>query len=146
MTVYTGTAAFYDSWKEQIGKVANLATDTFKMLLTTSAYTVDLVNHAVLSDITNECSGSGYARATLGSVVYSQTASVAKFDFDDPVFTAAGGNIVARRWVIFDDTVASPVKPLVAQGLLDSADADVTVFDTNTLTFNVNANGLFTLS
>jgi len=146
MTIFTGTIQFYHSWKEQIGKTANLGSDTFKILLTTSLYVPDLANHSVLADITNEVSGNGYARQTLGSVIFNQSGGVAKFDFADPVFTASGGNIVSRRWIIFDDTVASPVKPLVCVGLLDSADQDVTVFDGNTLTFNVNAAGLFTLS
>lgn len=146
MTIYTGTIAVYNSWKEQIGKSANLASDTFKMLLTTSGYSPNLSVDSVLADITNEVSGSGYTRATLGSVSFTESGGIATFDFADPTFTASGGNIIARRWVIFDDTVASPVKPLMFTGLLDAADADVTVTSGNTLTFNVNASGLFTLS
>lgn len=146
MTIYTGTIQIYDSWKAQIGKTANLSTDVFKMMLVTSGYTVNLDTHQVLADITNEVSGNGYARQTLGNVVFDEVAGVAKFDFDDPVFSASGGNWSARRWIIFDDTVASPAKPLIAVGLINFADTDVTVTDGNTLTFNVNASGLFTLT
>ena len=146
MAVYTGTNNFYNSWKAEIGKVANLSSDVFKILLTTSSYTPNASTHSVLSDVTNELSGSGYARQTLGSVVWSQTAGTATFDFADPVFSAVGGTLTARYWVIFDDTVASPTKPLVAYGLIDQTPADVVVTDGNILTFNINAAGLFTLA
>jgi len=146
MTIYTGTIQFYDNWKASIGKEPDLSADTFKILLTTSGYTPNLSTHNILTDVTNEVSGSGYTRQTLGAVTWSQVGGIAAFDFSDPVFTAAGGNITARRWVIFDDSSAGLVRPLMCTGLLDSSDADVTVTDGNTLTFNVNAAGLFTLS
>jgi hypothetical protein len=118
------------------------------MLLTSSLYVPDAANHSVLADITNEISGNGYARQTLGSVSYAQASGVAKFDFADPVFSASGGSWTARYWVVYDDTVVSPAKPLVAYGLLNSqgGGTDVTLGSGNTLTFQVNANGLFTIS
>ena len=146
MTVYVGTMQFYDNWKAYIAQNPDLALDTFKILLTTSGYTPDIANHQQLSDVTNEVSGSGYARQTLGSVNWSQVGGVASFKFADPVFTATGGNFTARRWVIYDDSSSGLVRPLMCVGLLDNSDADVTVTDGNTLTFNVNAAGLFTLS
>ncbi len=146
MTIYGGTIAIYESWKEQIGKAPNLASDVFKMLLVTSSYVPDLAFHSVLSDVSGEVTGSGYVQQTLGNVTFSQSLGTAKFDFDDPVFSASGGNWTARRWIIYDDSVAVPLKPLIAVGLIDSADMDVLVTDSNTLTFNVNAAGLFTLS
>ena len=145
MTSYTGTINIYNSWKENMVEGANLQSDSFKMLLTTSAYTPSAA-HTILSDITNELSGSGYARQTLASVTSGQTSGTYTFDFADPVFTASGGSLTARYWVIFDDTVASPVKPLVAWGLIDQTPADVVTTDGNTLTFNVNASGLFTIA
>lgn len=146
MTSYTGTANIYNSWAEYLCKNVQLATDTFKIGLTTSSYTPSQSAHTVLADITNEVSGNGYARQTLGSVTSALSSNVLTFDFADPVFTASGGSIVARYWFIFDDTVASPTKPLVAYGLIDQTPADVTTTDTNTLTFNVNASGLFTVT
>jgi hypothetical protein len=146
MSVYTGSITFYNSWKANMLHAANLSSDTFKMLLTTSTYSPSASSHSVLADVTNEVSGNGYARQTLGSVTSSQTSGTYTFDFADPVFTASGGSIVARYWVIYDDTVSSPSKPLVAYGLIDSTPADVTTTDGNTLTFNVNASGLFTIA
>lgn len=145
MTVYTGTIAKYNAWLDNMVESANLSSDTFKIGLVTSTYTFS-ASHSTLSDITNEVSGSGYARQTLGSVSSSQTSGTYTFDFADPVFTASGGSIVARRWFIYDDTPTSPADPLCFAGLINNADADVTVTDGNTLTFNVNASGLFTIA
>ena len=146
MTVYTGTINFYYSWLDNLVEIVRNDTDTFKVLLTTSSYTPSQSTHTVLADIANELSGNGYARQTLGSVSSSQSAGTYTFDFADPVFTASGGSLVARYWAIFDDTVGTPTKPLVCYGLIDSTPANVTVTDGNTLTFNVNAAGLYTIS
>ena len=146
MTNYTGTINIYNSWKENMVESANLGSDTFKILLCTSTYTPSISAHTVLADITNELSGNGYARQTLGSVTSAQSAGTYTFDFADPVFTATGGSLVARYWVIFDDTPTSPADPLVAYGLIDNTPADVTTTDGNTLTFTVNASGLFTIA
>lgn len=146
MTIYNGTIVPYQSFREYIGTAINLSTDTLKMLLTTSSYTPSASSHTVLADITNECSGNGYARATLGSVSWSHSGATATFDFADPTFTASGGSIVARYWAIYDDTPTSPADPLVAYGLLDSTPADVTITSGNTFTFQINASGLFTLT
>lgn len=144
--IYSASLQIYTQFKKNLGRSMNLSTDTFKMLLTSNAYVPNLLTDAVLADVLGELSGNGYARQTLGSVAYDEVGDDMKFDFADPVFSATGGNWTARRWVIFDDTVSSPTKPLVATGLINSADADVTVTSGNTLTFNVNASGLFVLS
>lgn len=123
---------------------ANLGSDSFVMGLTTSSYTPSASGHSLLADITNEVSGSGYSRQTLGSVTSSQSGGTYTFDFANPSWTASGGSIVARYWFIFDDTLASD--PLVAYGLLDNTPGDVTTTDGNTLTFQVNASGLFTIA
>ena len=143
MATTTGTINFYNSWKEDLVKDVDLGSDVFKMLLTTSTYTPS-ASHSTISDITNEVSGNGYARYTHTTVTSSQTSGTLTFDIDDAEFTASGGSIVARYWVIFDDTVTGD--PLVAYGLLDNTPADVTATDGNTLTANINASGLFTLA
>lgn len=144
MASYTGTTNIYNSWTEYLCEGANLGSDTFIMGLTTSSYTPNQSTHTVIADITNEVSGSGYSRQTLGSVTSNRSGAVLTFDFANPVFTASGGSIVARYWFIFDDTLASD--PLVAYGLIDQTPGDVTTTDTNTLTIQVNASGLFTVT
>ena len=59
----------------------------------------------------------------------------------DPVWTASGGDIVARWGVLYE--VAGDV---VAYCLLDSTPGDVTAADGNTLTVAMNASGIFTLA
>lgn len=144
MASYTGTTNIFNSWVEYMAEAANTASDTFIMGLTTSSYTPSQSTHTLLSDITNEVSGSGYSRQTLASVTSNRSGAVLTFDFADPVFTASGGSIVARYWFIYDDTAVND--PLVAYGLIDSTPADVTTTSGNTLTINVNASGLFTVT
>jgi hypothetical protein len=144
MANYTGTTNIYNTWVEYMCEGANLGSDTFIMGLTTSSYTPSQTTHALIADITNEVSGNGYSRQTLGSVTSNRSGAVLTFDFANPVFTASGGSIVARYWFIFDDTLASD--PLVAYGLIDQTPADVTTTDGNTLTIQVNASGLFTVT
>ena len=144
MASYTGTTNIYNAWLDYLTKGANIGSDSFSMGLSTSSYTPNQSTHALLADITNEVSGSGYARQVLGSVTSNRSGAVQTFDFADPVFTASGGSIVARYWWIINTTVGG--SPLVAYGLIDSTPADVTTTTGNTLTINVNASGLFTVT
>lgn len=146
MPTYTGTIQFYQDFAEQLGKKNhNLNADALKMLLVTSSYTFNAA-HTQLSDISNEVSGSGYARQTLANVAWTESSGTGKLDFDDPVFSASGGNWTARRWIIFNDTTTSPADALICSGLINNADADVTVTDGNSLTFVVPGAGLFTMT
>lgn len=136
---------FYDTFKEYMAdNTIDLDGDTFIMGLVTSTYTFS-ASHSTISDITNELSGSGYARDTLVAS-WVRSGGTVTFDSDDGVFTASGGPITARRAFIFDDTPTSPADPLVCSSLLDNAPADVSVTDGNTLTIQINASGIFTLS
>jgi len=136
-TLYNGVAAYIGD-----GTI-DLNSDTFKIVLLTSSYTTS-GSHDVYSDLTNELStANGYTSggATLASVTYSQTSGVAKWDSADQVWTASGGSIVARYAVIYDSTASNK---LIGYLLLDSAPADVTATDGNTLTVGPNAsNGWF---
>jgi len=123
-------------------ETANSGSDTFKMLLTTSSYT-PAASDSVISDIDNEVSGNGYARFE-HTATSAQTSGTYTFDLDNATFTADSGSIVARYYVIYDDSLAND--PLVCYGLLDETPADVTTTDTNTLTVTVNASGLFTIA
>ena len=116
--------------------------DTFICGLSTSTYVPNRSTHEILTDITNELSGSGYARQTLTTTALTEpTTGTWMFNSDDPVFTASGGSIVARWYWLFDDTPSGPVDPLCWYGLIDDTPADVTVTDGNTLTLEVNVSG-----
>jgi hypothetical protein len=148
MATTTGTLIVYDSFKRDIQNgTIDVDGDTFICGLSTSVYVPDRSAHETLANITNEVTGNGYARQTLLGVTLTEpVAGTWRFDSDDPVFTAAGGSIVARWWWIFDDTPTSPADPLCFYGLLDNTPADVTTTDTNTLTIQVNASGYYELS
>lgn len=138
----------HDKTKKYIGdKTVDLSSDTFIMALCSSSSNAGTLSIDALSTLTNELSGNGYSRQTLTGVSWTESAGVATFDCDSTVFTASGGDIVARYAVIFDDSVSSPVaKPIVASCLLDNAPGDVTATDGNTFTVKPHANGLFTVS
>jgi hypothetical protein len=143
----TASITFYNSFREFVADgTIDLDTHTFKVMLVSSAYTFSAA-HTVKADITNELStANGYTAggATLGSVTWGHSGGTATFDAADTVWTASGGSITARRAVIYDDTAASD--ELVASVLLDTTPADVTATDTNTLTLQWHASGIFTLT
>jgi hypothetical protein len=118
----------------------DLDTDTFKLMLVTSAYT-PTKTHAKRSDITNEVTGTGYTAggATLANVTVTQdnTNDLAKFDADDVSW--ATSTITARGAVLYK-----------ARGGAASADELVKYFDFGSdqssvgaaFTVQFNANGI----
>lgn len=118
----------------------DLDTDTFKLMLVTSAYT-PTKTHAKRSDITNEVTGTGYTAggATLANVTVTQddTNDLAKFDADDVSW--ANSTITARGAVLYK-----------ARGGASSADELVKYFDFGSdqssvgaaFTVQFNANGI----
>ena len=100
-----------------------------------------------LSNLTNQVATNyGYTQSTKAVTIATSQASdtVTVDETTNPVWTASGGSITARFAVIYDDTHAS--KQAVCVCLLDTAPADVTATDTNTLTITQSASGLFTIS
>lgn len=151
MATTTGTLVFYAEFFDLLGEGAiDLGADQFRLLLTTSGYAPagdPITTDTILANVTNEVTGNGYARQLLGSQTWDRGGGgTSTFDAANPVYTASGGSITARRYVLFDDTVASPVDPLALTGLLNQADADVVTTDGNTLTWEINASGIFTLT
>lgn len=146
----TAAWSVYDIFAGNHGKKEmDFANDTFKAALVTSSYTFSAA-HEVYSDITNELStANGYTNGgvALTSVTWTDIGSgVWRFDCADFGWTASGGSITARRLIIYNDTVSSPVKPLLACCLLDDSPADVTAVDGAPFTIAVHANGLFRTS
>ena len=83
--------------------------------------------------------GNGAGTATTST----QTAGTYTFDLADTVFTAASGTIGPFQYIVLiDDTPASPLDPLICYFDYGSA---LTLQDTETLTVNWNASGVFTL-
>lgn len=140
----TGTINWYNKFFLHFPTVMNLATDEFVIGLCDNTYIPDAAQHEVVADVFGELSGNGYARQTL-TVSFTRSGQVAKFDFSDPTFSAVGGQLSARWYFIFNNTVAVPEKPLVCFGLLDQNNQDVVTDSGNDLMFSVPASGFFTI-
>lgn len=81
----------------------DLDTDTFKIMLTTSAYTPNQDTDDFRNDVTNEVSGTGYTAggATLAgvSVTYDSASNQVRISWTDPTWSTA--SITARTAVIY---------------------------------------------
>jgi hypothetical protein len=126
---------------------ASLGLQMALFLSTSNADTLS-VGTGVYGDLTNEhANGNGYTTGgqALTGEVWTKSGSVSTFDCDNVIWTASGGDIVARYAVIYcDATVNSIVKPLLCVCLLDTTPANVTATNGNTLTIAINASGVFT--
>lgn len=151
MATTTGTLVTYNTFhRDRQNGTMDMDTDAFRVQLHTSSYVPSVTADEVRADLSDELStANGYTvlGEPLGSVTLTEpTPGTWRFDSADPVWTAASGSIVARFYVVFDDTPGSPLDPLCFHGLLDNTPADVTTTDTNTLTIQVNASGYYELS
>lgn len=144
-----GAWTVYDEFKLSLGKkVFNLAADAVKMALFTSASNAGAASlvGAQLATLTGQvAAGNGYSTGGVACApTYTNTAGTETFDVADAQWTAAGGSIVARYAVLYDDTAVN--KDLIAYCLLDSTPADVTLTDGNILTVQIATTGVFTLT
>ena len=147
---------FYNSFRKYVADgTIDLDTDVFHVTLHTSTYTPSVTTHTVYADLTNELStangytnDSGGAGKVLASPTWTQSTSTLTFDATDTSWTASGGSLVSRYAVIskYSTTANGIVRPLVAYILMNTAPADITVTDTNSLTLQWNASGIFTLT
>ncbi len=125
--------------------------DEWYMALFLSASNADTNTHDVYADLNNEhANANGYTTGgtQVTNVTWTEVTGTVTWDFDDHSFTAAGGSIIFRFAVIYAfETYAAPtgsiVKQLVCRTELDDTPADITVLNGNTLTVQINANGVF---
>lgn len=127
----------------------DLDTDTIKVALFLSTSNCASLTHDELGDLTNQhANANGY---TTGGVTVTpslaQVTSTTTYDATDAVFTASGGNIVARFAVLYANVTRNGVtNPLIGFTLMDNAPADVTITPPNTLTIATPAGGVFALA
>ena len=79
-------------------------TDTFKVMLTTSAYTPNQDTHVFRSDVTNEVAASGtYAAGglSLGSATVTYDGATNELRITFPDVSATGATLTARTAVIY---------------------------------------------
>jgi hypothetical protein len=126
-------------------KVHNLGADTLKVMLVNSPAPV--ATNSVKADLTEISAGNGYSaggtQAAISSSVH--TSGTYKLVLADVVFTAAAGTIGPFRYpVLYNDTPASPLDPLIAWHDYGSS---ITLQDTETFTWDANAStGILTIA
>ena len=121
----------------------DLDTDTFLIALFLSTSNIG-AGSTTYAGLTNEhANANGYTTGGIsyGALTLSGTTTVTVDDTLDAVWTASGGNIVARYAVIYESAGR-----VLCYCLLDNTPADVTVTPGNTLTVQLNASGIFTLA
>lgn len=120
------------------------------LFLSTSNCNTLSTGTAVYGDFTNEhANANGYTTGgvAISTPVWTNAAGTMTWSIGNGIWTASGGSIVARFAMIYQNaTVNSIVKPVLCVCLLDTTPADVTVTTGNTLTVQINASGVFTLS
>jgi len=141
----------YNKFPEYLGDgTMDMDGDSFLCALFLSTSNCATLTHDEYGDLDNEhANGNGYTTGgwPMTSVTWVESSGTITFDSADPNWTAASGSIVARFAVIYDTTpAATPTDPLVCYSLLDNSPADVTVTDGNTLTIQLNASGILTIS
>ena len=137
----------YEPFPEAMGdNTIDMDNDTFKMALFLSTSNAATVTNTLYGDLTNEVATAfGYtAGGTTVAATWTHSGGTTTFDVADASWTASGGSLVCRYAVIYDDTAASD--PLVCFSLLDNTPANVTVTTGNTLTVQINASGVFTIT
>lgn len=137
--------SFYNLAKKYIGNgTIKLGVDTFKVQLHTSASNASTFTLSTAASVSNEvASGNGYTTGgqALASVVWTVGASAKqyKFDCNDLLWTATGGNIANIKFAVIKNSAGKAVcwsRLTTAQFTLTSA---------NTLTIQMNASGVFAL-
>lgn len=128
-----------------------IAANDIKIILVTSAYTPDFANHEFYDvSITNELTtANGYTLGgkslTTKALTIGVTTGEWHFTSDNPVWGAAGSAIVARAFILYNNT-PSTSKPLIGFGYLDyntGVPQDVTTAATFNLSILVPAGGWF---
>ena len=120
----------------------DIDSDTWNMALFLSTSNLGAAS-TTYAGVTNEhANANGYTTGGINiALTLAGTTTVTTDITTDPVWTAAGGSIVARFAAIYE--VGGNI---LCYCLLDSTPADVTVTTGNTLTVAAHASGVFTLS
>lgn len=110
-------------------------TDTFKVMLTTSAYTENKDTHTKRSDVTGEVTGAGYTAGGAATTVTVAAVDTANDDVEITIGAAswAASTITARKAVIYK-----------SRGGASSADELVAVIDFGSDV--ISSSGTFTLT
>ncbi|AFU87243.1 hypothetical protein Ccr2_gp074 [Caulobacter phage Ccr2] len=90
-------------------------TDTFKVMLVTSAYTPNKDTHTRKNQVTNEVTGAGYTAGGQNSAVtITPDTANDREDLSFATVTWTSATITARAAVIYKDTGTAATSPLIA--------------------------------
>jgi len=139
-------SAFYNNYYEELGKGGiDYTTDTFKLMLVTTSYVVDVDAHAFRSDITGEASGTGYTAGgqTVDSLTLTQdnTNNRAVVDFADEVWSTVTLTNVDGA-ILYKSTGVSTTDILICY--IDFTEGAQSVI-TNDFTVTPSASGVLTI-
>ena len=128
-----------NEFKDLIGrKIISFPADTFKIILMSSGYIFDRVNHNTYVDVlaSELATAAGYTAG--GQILTGVTLTRDNVNNEERVtwnnasWLATGGDLVAQGAIIFDDTVAAPsVDPVI--GYIDFG-SPTTTFDSGNFT------------
>ena len=138
-----GTWTFTDTLRTSLlDGTFDIDTDTFRIALFQSTSNVGAAS-TTYAGLTNEvATANGYVQnAKSVTLSISGTTSVMVDETTNPSWTASGGSITARFAVIYEVSGS-----ILCYCLLDSAPADVTATDGNSLTLTIPATGVFTVT
>lgn len=133
-------------WAENSEKGANIGTDQFVVALSNTAPGSETTpptgdGAGVLANVT-QVSYTNCSSRNLTTASSAQASGTLTLDFNDLTLTASGGTVGPFQYVyVYDDTVASPVDPLVSYFDYGSS---ITLASGETLAINVNASGFYT--
>jgi hypothetical protein len=138
-----------NDWLENMVENADLESDQFVIALTNTAPAAEGTpptgdGDGVLANLT-QVSYTNCSSRNITTTSSSQTGGTYELILADIVLTASGGTVGPLRYVyVYDDTVATPVDPLVCYYDYGSS---ITLNDGETLTVDFDGtNGLFQLS
>lgn len=145
-----------NDWVDNLHGAANIPSDTLELRFTNTAFASETPNpttdtngiaaNATAISYTNWTDDLTVDRVlTSGSTTHTQTAGVFTLDYTaDIVITASGGAIATWQYIyLFDQTVTSPVDPLICAWDHGSG---ITLGSGDSATLQFNASGIYTLT
>ena len=146
--------AFYHNAKHKLCKGDasgfNLSADVFKLNLFMSAATTpaDTPTLSLFSEISIEASGGAYPSGGSGKVLSATTwtvtdTSIQKFDSTNWIMTATGSTITNVKYAVIRNSTGATEGHLLCWSQLSTSPFSISTG--NTLTIQINANGIFNL-
>jgi hypothetical protein len=144
-----GAWAVYNEAKKYIGNGTLKLNTAKRITLHTSASNANTATVSIYSELTNEVTeANGYSSSgkALANIVWTvgATAGQYKFDADDVIWTGTGGSISNIKFAVISNTSGGASGLLLCRSQLSSA--QFTLSSGNTLTLQMNASGILTLS